>query len=201
MMFWQWYAKLYKTSLYPGNGVNMIGLALQGPPAPSVRLASGCRFPHVDGTTCLIVSLSPHHVDGTTCLIVSLSPHHVFSGIFCFPLLYHSVLAPYSPRFTLIGSQDLEVKSRPNISTPLPDMIGTHDSEFQRSSERACEDHLHDLESSLPLLAATRALAAPHQVSPLPPLQPRAATIGSVNLLLPLQVPAYLSALTIPAVE
>ncbi|XP_063244262.1 potassium voltage-gated channel protein Shaw-like [Bacillus rossius redtenbacheri] len=46
---------------------------------------------------------------------------------------------------------------------------------------------VHDLESSLPLLAATRAMAAPHQVSPLVPLQPRAATIGSVDLLLPLQ--------------
>nr|CAD7395709.1 unnamed protein product [Timema cristinae] len=52
---------------------------------------------------------------------------------------------------------------------------------------------VHDIESSLPLLAATRAMAASHQVSPLPPLQPRAATIGSVDLLLPLQGLAFRS--------
>ncbi|KAJ8881259.1 hypothetical protein PR048_017735 [Dryococelus australis] len=31
----------------------------------------------------------------------------------------HSGAAPYSPHFTLIGSQDLDVKSRPNLSTSL----------------------------------------------------------------------------------
>ncbi|KAJ8869889.1 hypothetical protein PR048_028898 [Dryococelus australis] len=43
----------------------------------------------------------------------------VFSGISCFtPLpLFHSGAAPYSPRFTLIVSQDLDVKSSPNFFT------------------------------------------------------------------------------------
>ncbi|KAJ8865946.1 hypothetical protein PR048_033469 [Dryococelus australis] len=31
--------------------------------------------------------------------------------------------APYSPHFTLSGSQDLDVKSRPNLSTPFPAII------------------------------------------------------------------------------
>ncbi|KAJ8891927.1 hypothetical protein PR048_004486 [Dryococelus australis] len=43
----------------------------------------------------------------------------VFSGKSCFPPPLHSDNAPYSPRFTFIGSQDLDVKSRPNFSTPL----------------------------------------------------------------------------------
>ncbi|KAJ8888177.1 hypothetical protein PR048_007664 [Dryococelus australis] len=43
----------------------------------------------------------------------------VFSGISRFPRLCIPALLPHSPRFTLIGSQDLDVKSRPNLSTPL----------------------------------------------------------------------------------
>ncbi|KAJ8880005.1 hypothetical protein PR048_020627 [Dryococelus australis] len=39
----------------------------------------------------------------------------IFSGISSFPPPFHSGAARYSPRFT--GSQDLEVKSRPNICT------------------------------------------------------------------------------------
>ncbi|KAJ8890736.1 hypothetical protein PR048_010245 [Dryococelus australis] len=39
------------------------------------------------------------------------------SAMSCFPRLFHSGSAPYSPRFTLIGSQDLDVRSRPNILT------------------------------------------------------------------------------------
>ncbi|KAJ8871758.1 hypothetical protein PR048_028095 [Dryococelus australis] len=38
----------------------------------------------------------------------------VFSRISHFSRPLHSVTAPYSPRFTLIGSQDLDVKGRPN---------------------------------------------------------------------------------------
>ncbi|KAJ8896040.1 hypothetical protein PR048_001381 [Dryococelus australis] len=41
----------------------------------------------------------------------------VSSGISRFPPLLHSSAAPYLPRFTLIGSQDLDVKSRPNLFT------------------------------------------------------------------------------------
>ncbi|KAJ8867239.1 hypothetical protein PR048_031038 [Dryococelus australis] len=37
-----------------------------------------------------------------------------------FPQLLHSGAAPYSHRFNLIGSQDLDVKNWKNISTPLP---------------------------------------------------------------------------------
>ncbi|KAJ8877123.1 hypothetical protein PR048_021576 [Dryococelus australis] len=40
-----------------------------------------------------------------------------FPGDLPFPSPFHSGAAPYSSRFTLIGSQDLEVKSRPNLST------------------------------------------------------------------------------------
>ncbi|KAJ8871791.1 hypothetical protein PR048_028131 [Dryococelus australis] len=40
-----------------------------------------------------------------------------FSGISRFPSPFHSGDAPYSPHFTLIGSQDLDVKSRRNIFT------------------------------------------------------------------------------------
>ncbi|KAJ8883909.1 hypothetical protein PR048_015764 [Dryococelus australis] len=36
----------------------------------------------------------------------------------CIPPL-HSGFASYSPRFTLVGSQDLDLNSRPNLSTPL----------------------------------------------------------------------------------
>jgi hypothetical protein len=60
---------------------------------------------------------------------------------------------------------------------------------------------VHDVETSLPLLAGARALMAPHAgphaaavaaaaatVTSLPPLQPRAATTGATDLLFPLQV-------------
>ncbi|KAJ8870501.1 hypothetical protein PR048_029524 [Dryococelus australis] len=41
----------------------------------------------------------------------------VFSGISSFPPPFHSGADPYSPCFTLIGSRDLDLKSRPNLST------------------------------------------------------------------------------------
>ncbi|KAJ8894295.1 hypothetical protein PR048_006910 [Dryococelus australis] len=46
-------------------------------------------------------------------------------------LPFHSCSAPYSPRFTLIGSQDLDFKSRPNIfplplSPTEPDLFGSN---------------------------------------------------------------------------
>ncbi|KAJ8882027.1 hypothetical protein PR048_018515 [Dryococelus australis] len=41
-----------------------------------------------------------------------------FLGVFSFPSTFHSGVAPYSPLFANIGSQDLEVKSRPDLSTP-----------------------------------------------------------------------------------
>ncbi|KAJ8866150.1 hypothetical protein PR048_033674 [Dryococelus australis] len=41
----------------------------------------------------------------------------VSPGISRFPPLLHSGAAPFSPHFTFIGSQDLDVKSRPNLST------------------------------------------------------------------------------------
>ncbi|KAJ8886415.1 hypothetical protein PR048_012626 [Dryococelus australis] len=40
-------------------------------------------------------------------------------GELSFPSPFHSVAAPYSPSFTLIGSQDLATKSRPNLITSL----------------------------------------------------------------------------------
>ncbi|KAJ8866405.1 hypothetical protein PR048_032248 [Dryococelus australis] len=40
-----------------------------------------------------------------------------FSGISRFPPAFHSGATPCSPRFTLIGSQDLAVESRPNLFT------------------------------------------------------------------------------------
>ncbi|KAJ8883812.1 hypothetical protein PR048_015667 [Dryococelus australis] len=43
----------------------------------------------------------------------------VSSGISRFPSLLYSAVAPYSPHFALIGSQDLDVKSRPNHTTSL----------------------------------------------------------------------------------
>ncbi|KAJ8886266.1 hypothetical protein PR048_012475 [Dryococelus australis] len=43
----------------------------------------------------------------------------VFSGISRFPPPLYSYVAPYSPRFTLIGSQDLAVKSHLNLPTPI----------------------------------------------------------------------------------
>ncbi|KAJ8877883.1 hypothetical protein PR048_022342 [Dryococelus australis] len=42
-----------------------------------------------------------------------------FSGDFMFPPPVHSGFAPYSPRFTLAGSQDLDVESRPDFFTHL----------------------------------------------------------------------------------
>ncbi|KAJ8870383.1 hypothetical protein PR048_029404 [Dryococelus australis] len=38
----------------------------------------------------------------------------------CFPPPLHSGAVPYSPSFTLIGSQDLVVKTHPNLFTPSP---------------------------------------------------------------------------------
>ncbi|KAJ8878281.1 hypothetical protein PR048_018858, partial [Dryococelus australis] len=54
---------------------------------------------------------------------VGILPHkaadrRVFSGIFHFPPSVHSGAALYPPRFTLIGSQDLAVKSHSHIFTP-----------------------------------------------------------------------------------
>ncbi|KAJ8882843.1 hypothetical protein PR048_014657 [Dryococelus australis] len=40
-----------------------------------------------------------------------------FLGDLSFPLPFYSGAAPYSPRFTLIGSQDLAVESHPNLFT------------------------------------------------------------------------------------
>ncbi|KAJ8890931.1 hypothetical protein PR048_010440 [Dryococelus australis] len=48
------------------------------------------------------------------------------------PLTMHSGAAPYSPRFTLIGSQDHDVKSRPDLSTPLRNLIGRVTKVFSR---------------------------------------------------------------------
>ncbi|KAJ8880027.1 hypothetical protein PR048_020649 [Dryococelus australis] len=45
-----------------------------------------------------------------------------FLGDLPFPPTFHSGAAPYSPRFTLIGSQDLDVKSRPNLFTHSPQL-------------------------------------------------------------------------------
>ncbi|KAJ8870004.1 hypothetical protein PR048_029015 [Dryococelus australis] len=42
-----------------------------------------------------------------------------YLGDLPFPPPLHSCAAPYSPRFTLIGSQDLDVESRPSRSTAL----------------------------------------------------------------------------------
>ncbi|KAJ8893159.1 hypothetical protein PR048_005742 [Dryococelus australis] len=42
-----------------------------------------------------------------------------FLGYLPFSLPWNSDTAPYSPRFTPIGSQHLDVKNRPNFSTPL----------------------------------------------------------------------------------
>ncbi|KAJ8883987.1 hypothetical protein PR048_015843 [Dryococelus australis] len=42
-----------------------------------------------------------------------------FLGDIPFPAPLNSGAAPYSTRFTLIGSQDLDVKSHPNLSNPL----------------------------------------------------------------------------------
>ena len=65
---------------------------------------------------------------------------------------------------------------------------------------------VHDVETSLPLLAGARALMAPHvsphaaaataaaaavTVTSLPPLQPRSATTGSTDIVFPLQVILY----------
>ncbi|KAJ8869926.1 hypothetical protein PR048_028937 [Dryococelus australis] len=47
----------------------------------------------------------------------------VFSGFPVSPPL-HSGTAPYASHFTLIGSQDLDVKGRPNFSTPIESTLG-----------------------------------------------------------------------------
>ncbi|KAJ8876725.1 hypothetical protein PR048_021172 [Dryococelus australis] len=47
------------------------------------------------------------------------SGRQVFSGISSFPPSLHPGAAPYSPRFNLIGSQNIVVKSRPNLFTHL----------------------------------------------------------------------------------
>ncbi|KAJ8865841.1 hypothetical protein PR048_033363 [Dryococelus australis] len=57
---------------------------------------------------------------------VGIVPHdasgrRVFSGISRFPPSFHSRAAPCSPLFALIGSQDPDVKSGLNLSTPLND--------------------------------------------------------------------------------
>ncbi|KAJ8869581.1 hypothetical protein PR048_028573 [Dryococelus australis] len=59
------------------------------------------RFPHVE--------IMPDDSAG----------RRVLSGISRFPPPLYSGAAPYSARFTLIGSQDIDVKSRPNLFSPL----------------------------------------------------------------------------------
>ncbi|KAJ8867388.1 hypothetical protein PR048_031189 [Dryococelus australis] len=43
----------------------------------------------------------------------------VFSRLSRFPQPFHTGIVPYSPRFSLIGSQDLQDKSLPNLSSPF----------------------------------------------------------------------------------
>ncbi|KAJ8869051.1 hypothetical protein PR048_030604 [Dryococelus australis] len=58
------------------------------------------------------------------------------------PLSFHSGAAPRSPCFTLVGSQDLDVKSRPNLSTPDPraanQWMGTYASKRTPLCPKAC---------------------------------------------------------------
>ncbi|KAJ8866855.1 hypothetical protein PR048_032716 [Dryococelus australis] len=54
----------------------------------------------------------------TSCRAIPLVGWVVFSGISRFPQPSHHGAAPYVPRFNLFGSQDLDVKSRPNLSAP-----------------------------------------------------------------------------------
>ncbi|KAJ8891000.1 hypothetical protein PR048_010509 [Dryococelus australis] len=46
-----------------------------------------------------------------------------FHGDLSFPPPFHSGATPYSPHFTLIGSQDLAVKSCPHITTPIQTQV------------------------------------------------------------------------------
>ncbi|KAJ8878285.1 hypothetical protein PR048_018862 [Dryococelus australis] len=64
-------------------------------------------------------------------------------GVLSFPTPFHSGAAPYSPRFTLIGSQDLDIKRRPNLCTPLS--IQTHVNGYASDMY----DILNNLQSSL----------------------------------------------------
>ncbi|KAJ8866589.1 hypothetical protein PR048_032448 [Dryococelus australis] len=49
------------------------------------------------------------------CRTIPLAGGRVFLGISSFPTLLHYGAAPCTPRFTLIGSQDLDVRSRPKL--------------------------------------------------------------------------------------
>ncbi|KAJ8891138.1 hypothetical protein PR048_010652 [Dryococelus australis] len=55
-------------------------------------------------------------------LVVKLLASHLgepagFLGVITLPTPLQSSAAPFSPHFTIVGSQDLDVKSRPNLST------------------------------------------------------------------------------------
>ncbi|KAJ8870352.1 hypothetical protein PR048_029373 [Dryococelus australis] len=55
----------------------------------------------------------------------------VFSGISRFPRPLHSDgAAPYSPHLTLIGSRDLDIKSRPNLSTHSLSPVSVEDDNY-----------------------------------------------------------------------
>ncbi|KAJ8891708.1 hypothetical protein PR048_004237 [Dryococelus australis] len=60
----------------------------------------------------------------------------VFLKFSRFSPLLHFDAAPYSPRFTLIGSQDLDVKSHPR-ENPLTDGIVRHDYYLRKTGDPA----------------------------------------------------------------
>ncbi|KAJ8880400.1 hypothetical protein PR048_016869 [Dryococelus australis] len=74
-----------------------------------------------------------------------------FLGDLPFPQSLHYGAAPFSPRFALIGSQDLDVKSRPNLSTCSLLMRFWVLGEIQQSSATLCvrTGHQHDVSSAL----------------------------------------------------
>ncbi|KAJ8885640.1 hypothetical protein PR048_011838 [Dryococelus australis] len=113
--------------------------SVSGPPAPYARLFKLYTHPQsqhalvqrslqLDDQALENTPSTPHSIPGGIAPVFShvgnvpddAAGGWVFKGIPRVPQSEHSGAATYSPRFTLIGSQDLDVKSRPNIFPPLP---------------------------------------------------------------------------------
>ncbi|KAJ8868922.1 hypothetical protein PR048_030463 [Dryococelus australis] len=79
-----------------------------------------------------------------------------FSRDLSFPPSMYAGAAPHSHRFTFIGSQDLDFKSRPNLSTPFSASYGTLISVSARQGLNQIASHRLNISRRSELLACSR---------------------------------------------
>ncbi|KAJ8870534.1 hypothetical protein PR048_029557 [Dryococelus australis] len=102
---------------------------IEGPGTQSETLASTIVYSRYNNTTCMTCFVVSQTRSGFNSrpgsLLIYARVNRVgrcrwsagFLGDLPFPSHFHSVAAPNSPHFTLIGSQDLDIKSRLNLYT------------------------------------------------------------------------------------